>query len=150
AVVVWPIVALYAIARFQGPLKAFLSRGNSMTMEMFGTKVTISGDAASKVLQNMADEVDNLVNSLEPTMRMDFDKIMTSDGAVVGTLLPGYERGARDDPSRELKTLRELRHRALVRPREGGQWKPEKHLEVTPFGKLVVKLQEDSKTRAAT
>jgi hypothetical protein len=144
AVVVWPLAVLYAIARFRGPLTAFLSRGNSMAIEIFGTKLTISGDAATKVLQNMADEVDSLVESLEPTM---FEKIMTSDGAVVSDLMP--DRGPKENPSCELKILRELRHSALVRPREGGQWTVEKHLEVTPFGRLVMKFRRESRTPVA-
>jgi hypothetical protein len=57
--------------------------------------------------------------------------------AEAGTALPSsFVRGSEDH-----ERYRALRKRGLLRPKEGGQWQPGKHLELTPIGAAVLRKQ---------
>ena len=62
----------------------------------------------------------------------------------VKEILPNFERKDENDG---LKTLRSLRDRKLIRPREGRHWIPEKHPVITHFGELICKIEPKLQTR---
>ena len=59
----------------------------------------------------------------------------------VEEIFPDFKRSTKDIQSNNHVTLGVLRKRHLIRPVEGSTWRINKHIEITPFGKLVLKLR---------
>jgi hypothetical protein len=131
----WPVVAVVGLLLLRRPLRQLLTAAmlKSIKLKVFGFEFELSREEADQVLGDLLKEIRSPVNALTPEEKELFERIVDSDGLNrVDQIIEGFRR---DTPGHE--QLRKLRDLQLVRPIEGGRWKPEKHPVVTRFGHIV-------------
>jgi hypothetical protein len=141
-VVTWPAVVVFVVLIFRPAIKELIGQAEILTLETPGSpKVTITVRRAEVILDAMLEEVDTLLDDLKP----EADRAFIEMDKVRIQVPPEFKR----DSFYHHDILRVLRYRHLIRPSEGGHWNVGKHIEVTPFGHLVLQVRlEKIKERA--
>lgn len=131
----WPVVVVVVLFLLRRPLRQLLSAAmlKSIRLKVLGFEVELSREEADQVLGDLLKEIRSPVNALTPEEKKLFERIVDADGRKrVDQIIEGFRR---DTPAHE--QLRKLRDLQVVRPVEGGRWKPDKRPVVTRFGHMV-------------
>ncbi len=142
-VVTWPAVVIFIVLVFRKALKERLSTATRFEFDLpvIG-KIIITMEEAEAILKAMLKEVDDLVEAMTPEESDAFFRMDSKPAPVPAK----FERGS---PYHNI-ILRSLRTRHLIRPSEGGSWTREKHIEITPFGHLVLQIRREQIQKQAS
>ncbi len=142
-VVTWPAVVVFVVLIFRPAIKELIGQAETVTLEGPGSsgKVTITVRRAKVILNTMLEEIDTLIEDMKPEADRAFIEMDKGPTPVP----PEFRRNS----FYHHDILSVLRARHLIRPSEGGHWYAGKHIEVTPFGHLVLQVRlEKIKERA--
>ena len=144
-VLIVPAVVVFVIYLFREPLKNLIGRSTNLRVKIPGDgEVEITAEQTKSIVEQMLKEVDNLIEDMTPEQCNEFLKFAAAGSAIQ----------LADDFIRESdfhnKVLRPLRRRHLIRPTESGRWQSKKHIEITPFGRLVLNVRREEIKKEAS
>jgi hypothetical protein len=141
ASILWATFALVAGALLWRRLDAILGRDAEVELEVLGVKLKAGRDVARRLIEPVFDEVRAVVEQLGEEERRLFDAIRNGLAEPGHYTVPqGFTRSTRELPSQLHEGLRTLRRLSLIRPREGGNWKAGKHVQLTNFARLAMRI----------
>jgi len=143
----WLVIVVFLLWRFRSPLSNVVERLSKFRLRLSdGTKVEVSASEVVGMAQQLLDEVDErlikeISESEQKLLRylVQLDSEPTVGEAVERVFGEKFVR-----PSPELEVLRKLRDRQLIRPREGGRFREYKHLQIKPFGSILLRIRRDA------
>ena len=139
-VLLWPAVTIFLVILFREPLKNLLNRATNLTVKISGGgEVTISGEKARDIAESVLKEVDELIEDMTPKESSELRKFAAATNPL--ELCKDVERDFKRNSTYHNEILRDLRKRHLIRPMESGKWDCGKHIEITPFGRLVLNIR---------
>ena len=136
----WPFVVLIIVFSFRAQFKELFERSSGLTFKVLGFEFALTVKQVHDVAEELFKEVSEGLSSLTQKQRELFQAVRASNGIKTVDQLT---QDIFDKPfvrtGEELEEFRALRDSQLVRPREGGRWKPEKHPVVTPYAQIILK-----------
>jgi hypothetical protein len=140
----WVAIVGYFLFKFQLPLSNVLGRLSKFRLRLpDGTEVEATAYEAAAIAQQLLDEVDqNLIHGITTDERKLLAFVVSH--AAEPTVGEAVKQVFGKDfvrESHEHNVLRKLRDRQLLRPRGGDQFQREKHLEVKPFGRILLRVR---------
>ena len=152
---VWPSVLLMIIFSFRAQFKELFARSSGLNVDLFGFKVALTVKQVHDAAQELFKEISNGLLGLTQKQKELFEAVRTADGIktvdqitreVFGT--PFVRAGAGPGEAKEHEEFRTLRDSQLIRPKEGGRWKLDKHPVVTPYAQIIFRAAPDILTTA--
>jgi hypothetical protein len=136
----WPFVVLIIAFSFRAQLKELFERSSGLTFKVLGFKVALTVRQVQDAAEELFKEVSTGLSGLTQKQRELFQAARTSNGIkTVDQLTEEIFGKAFDRLGDELEEFRALRDSQLVRPREGGKWKSDKHPVLTPYAQIILK-----------
>jgi hypothetical protein len=132
----WPLVVLIIALCFI----FFRMENKNVLIKFLGNEINITPKEAGEQLSMLFSEFYKEYGFLKDNEKQLFRLILDRQGTPkVQELLPGFTR----ENEIHLGTLRALRGLGLIKPVNGGKWRPEKEVTLTNFGKLVGNYLKD-------
>jgi hypothetical protein len=148
-VLLWPALIVFLVILFREPFKNLLNRATNLTVKIpGGGEVTVSGEKARDIAESVLKEVDELIEGMTPKESGELRKFAAATGPL--ELCKDVEREFVRHSTYHKEILRDLRRRHLIRPLESGPWDCGKHIEITPFGRLVLNIRGKEIERKAS
>jgi hypothetical protein len=114
---------------------------SEVTLNLGFVSVKFKVDELDSSLKSIVDEMRTIASSLQPDEREKLRELMSKASGTlkVTDIYPHFQSG-----TPEHDTLRRLRDAQFIRPLERGRWRPDSHIEIKIFGKLMwEKVGED-------
>lgn len=136
----WLILAGGTLYGFREPVAGLLKKLSKFRLRLpNGTEIDVSAHEAAEIAQELLNEVDQLIEDITSEESAILARVLKSPRTLsVIEMFPSFKR-----PSKELDILRRLRDKQLIRPVEGGQWLSDKHIEIKPFGRILLKVRRE-------
>lgn len=140
----WPIALAALLIYYRSIIANALSRSKELLIKIAGNEFKLTTTEATSALTDIFGEIDVLVRDHLTT---DEKLLLLKVGGFTPyqyTVIEAVPTFTHELNSPTLKMLRALRGAYLVRPLEGGKWRPEKHIQLTNFGSLVLKYKREA------
>jgi hypothetical protein len=136
----WAIVVVVALLLFRQPLSRLVDRLTSLKVKIAeGRAIEISARDAASIVQELLEEADRLIAGVGPWEQQLLARIHSAPQMMtVEQLIPGFR-----PESDEHQRLRKMREMQLIRPAGSSQWRPEKYVEVKPFGRILLRIRPE-------
>jgi hypothetical protein len=147
--IAWPVTVAALAIWFRAPLvhlcESFAVK--TVKLKVLGVEVELAPELVEASVRDLLRAIVASTDGLTQTEIDLFEAIQAADGLrTVKEILPGFTH---DDDNDELKRLRLLRDRTLIRPLEGDRWQASKHPVLTHFGDALFRLRPQMQRQGA-
>jgi hypothetical protein len=136
----WSLIVLLVISLFHRQLVALMEGIQRITVRLPNLEISFNIMEAEEILGDLIRDAERL---MDDDMREILDKVHRENRTIlVKDLFPnGFERKKpKTSDHIRLETLRDLQ---LIRPVERGKWEGTKHVEIKPFGSILIQRKPD-------
>jgi hypothetical protein len=142
AAIAWPTILLFVIIVLGKPIYKIVKEAKDITVEIGGTKFTVSRYVADTLIKPIKDELEEAAIALTEDQKTLFREIYkVIEGERGRYFVPSdFVRKAGEAETQALKDYRALRNVNFIRPALGGQWRPGKEVQIKNFGKLAAQM----------
>jgi hypothetical protein len=127
-ILAWPFVALGIVYAFRVQIRELFARSSGLNFEILGFKVALTVKEVHDVAQDIFKEISEGLSGLTDKQKELFQAVRISNGSkTVDEITQATFGGPFVRGGDELEDFRALRDSQLIRPRQGGRWKPDKH-----------------------